>query len=289
MGWGLSEWGLSPWGGGLPAAAAGTNLPQIVLRSPAPNTIENSENAVVSVGFFDHDLDLDTASTLLIINGVTVYQGGVGFTSGYVGRVYFSAGVYIVQVSKVGGWGFDTQVTVRAYIEDLAAHVVDDTWHWNTRVNPTCYTGLNPLPVEILVQSPMSTFVELEPARKLFLDNCLKVQSKTTPNKGNKAARVLYQHAFSTELSTVQNPYNIRNKAALKTIVCERERAVLLDHKLMAHADRIRNGIQSLYSLGALPREYINSFQDYLDSTMYNYRVSLIANVIILARLTENA
>lgn len=286
--WGLGPWGFTEWGGASPPVP-GNNPPIIVSRNPLPNAVDVLENAVVSVAFFDIDLDLDTATTLIEIDGATAYSGAGGFTAGYAGRVYYSAGTYTVQIVKLEGWGFDTEVTVRGRIEDSMSNFVDDTWRWRTRENPICYTGLNPLPIEIAIQSPMTRFLELESPRRIFLANALQTQEKAIHNRDNKAARVLYQQGFATEISVLQNPAAIRNEAALQTVVCERNRVTALDEALRKVEDRTRNGIQSLFNLGALPKEYIPQFNDYLDSTLYNYRVSLIANLILLARSIETA
>ena len=288
MSWGIGEWGISPWGGALPTPA-GDNPPIIVLRSPAANAVDVLENATISISFADFDLDLDTGTTLIEIDGVPVFTGLGGFAAGYVGSTSFSGGRFTVQFMKLGGWGFDTLVTVRAFIEDLTGKCADDTWNWRTRINPVCYSGLNPLAVELLVQSPMTTFLDLEPARQVFLDNALQIQTQAIANAGNKAARVLYQEAFNTEINTVLNPFDVRDEAALRSIVCERQRVTVIDAQLLRVLPRIREGMRSLFSLNALPREYLGEFNDYLDSTMYSYRVSLVANMIILARLVETS
>jgi len=288
MSWGIGEWGISPWGGALPTPA-GDNPPIIVLRSPAANAVDVLENATISISFADFDLDLDIGTTLIEIDGVPVFTGLGGFAAGYVGSTSFSGGRFTVQFMKLGGWGFDTLVTVRAFIEDLTGKCADDTWNWRTRINPVCYSGLNPLAVELLVQSPMTTFLDLEPARQVFLDNALQIQTQAIANAGNKAARVLYQEAFNTEINTVLNPFDVRDEAALRSIVCERQRVTVIDAQLLRVLPRIREGMRSLFSLNALPREYLGEFNDYLDSTMYSYRVSLVANMIILARLVETS
>ena len=288
MSWGIGEWGISPWGGALPTAA-GDNPPIIVLRSPAANAVDVLENATISISFADFDLDLDIGTTLIEIDGVPVFTGLGGFAAGYVGSTSFSVGRFTVQFMKLGGWGFDTLVTVRAFIEDLTGKCADDTWSWRTRINPICYSGLNPLAVELFVQSPMTRFLDLEPVRQVFLNNALQAQTQAIANSENKAARVLYQEAFATEIHTITNSFGIRNEPALRSVVCERQRVAEIDVQLQRHIKRIKAGVESLFLLGALPKEYKAEFSDYLDSTTYNYRVSLVANVLILARLTETA
>jgi hypothetical protein len=291
LGWGIGAWGTSPWGGDLPeglGVGAGSP-PIIVLRDPVSGAADVPENATVSVGFFDADYDLDPGTIAISADGNTVYTGAGGFTAGFVGTTSYSAGRFVVQFLKIGGWGYDTEVTIRGVAEDLASNTTDDTWRWRTRVDPVCYTGLNPLPVETLIQSPMTQFLNLELARQTFLNNALQVQERAISNAGNKAARVMYQTAFSTEISVVQNASRIKNAAALATVVCEKQRLLVLDSQLQKFDKITRTGIAALFSQGALPSEYISAFNDYLDSTLYSYRVSLIANVVILARLAETA
>jgi len=288
--WGTMPWGFGPWGG-APAVPEPVNPPYIIDRVPAPNSTEVNEEAPIFVRFYDIDLNLNPASVQLTINGVLAFSGGV-FTSGYVGVYSFTAGVYLVRIFKIGGWGYDSTVTVTGYAEDTTFFPlsVTDTWSWRTRSNPICYSGLTPLAIETAIQSPLVTFLDIEPARRLFLDNALIVdplRTRAIPNQGNKAARVLYQIGFETEISTVLNTYRLRNAAALKTVVCERNNLLLIDAALMKTHEQLKTGIQSLFSLGALPETYISGFLEYLDSTIPTYRVSIVANMILLAKSKE--
>jgi hypothetical protein len=163
-----------------------------------------------------------------------------------------------------------------------------DTWDWTTRENPVCYTGLTPLPIELKIQQPMQQFLDLEPLRATFMDVALKTQPASTRQRNNKAARVIYQYGFSTELHTLLNPYRLRDKDALNSTVCERENVVKIDAALNKFKDRTQAGIQSLLTLGALPREYISGLVDYQDSTLPSYRVSLAANLLMFARSIED-
>jgi hypothetical protein len=344
-GWGSGRWGLDTWGGSTtPLFPPGTNPPQIILRDPDSGFVDVAEDAVLTVSFFDADFNLDTSTTLIEVDGVTVFTGSSGAVAPFVANVTVSAGTYTVQLFKQGGWGFDATVTVRAYIEDTtliyinqvfdvveggtvtwnsplspdiglgllypgpgtfdptqsgsdtSAHVVvgtftglsvDDTWSWRTRSNPICYTGLNPLEIESAIQQPLTAVLDLEPVRQVFINNALKVQDTAIANELNKATRVIYQHAFSTELSTVLNPYILRDENALASIVCERQNTLLIDQALTVYKERIRAGFQALFNQGSIPEELLNAFVDYQDSTIYSYRVSLVAIALLLARSIE--
>lgn len=288
--WGISSWGGADWGGGGPVVTGppGLQAPYISGRVPPPNALDVPEDTLVGVQFRDNDLNLSTNTAQVTINGVVVYSGFVGFAAGYRGIVTYSAGALNVLISKVDGWGYDAEVVVSAYIQDETALTANDTWHWHTRVDPVCYSGLTPLPIEIALQSPMTQFVELDLARRVFLDNSIKTANATAVrNQGNKATRVLYQIGFETELSTVLNPYRLRNDAALKSVVCERENMLRLDSALSKYHDQLQAAIQSLYTLRVLPQEYISGFLEYLDSTLPTYRVSLVANLVMLAKSKE--
>jgi hypothetical protein len=287
--WGTEPWGLTGWGGiaGVPPAA---NPPFIVERIPAANSANVSEDATVTVRFYDVDLNLDASTIVVTINGVVTYDGTAGFSPGYVGRATYSAGSVAVQVYKLDGWGYESLVTVTGYAADTTALSITDTWSWTTRANPICYTGLTPLRIETAMLTPLVTFLDIEPARRLFLDNALitdPLATRAISNRNNKAARVLYQIGFETELSTILNPFNIKSTKALQSIVCERQNIMLLDAALMQQANALKSGIQSLFNQRAVTEEYISGFLEYLDSTIPTYRVSLVANMVMLAKAKE--
>jgi len=285
-GWGIDSWGFTPWGLGQPEVPPGVNPPLIVLRAPLPDSQNVPVNAVVTVGFFDLDLDLNTLSAKVYVDGIVAYDGGSGFSSGYSGTTYYATGKLVVQLVKLNGWGFSEEVVIRGYIEDSGGRIADDTWRWNTLDNPVCYTGLTPLPAEINLQAPMVQFLDLEPVRQLMLNAALRTTT-SVKNAGNKAARALYQQAFNTEISTVLNLFVPKDIKALAVTVCEKQKIMTIDQQLAPYMKKVRVGIQQLYNLGVLSIEYVNSFNDYLDSTLYNYRVSAVCNVLFLARSIE--
>ena len=65
-------------------------------------------------------------------------------------------------------------------------------------------------------------------------------------------------------------------------------KVLVVDDKLLVYRSRIEAGIQSLINKGIITREYVATFNDYLDSTNYNYRVSLVCNLVLLAKAIEN-
>lgn len=287
--WGLGEWGIAPWGGGPPApfdcVAADPPL-QIVVRFPAPNETDVSISELVKVAFFDIASDLNLATAYVEIDGKAAYGGGQ-FLNGFVGQSSFVAGVFALQFVNPLGWPYNTSIPVRAYIENSLGECVDETWSWTTQVDPICYSGLTPNQTELDIQQPLQTFIELEFIRQLLLKSVLKVGRLPITNANNKAARVIYQIAYSTELSTLLNTYATRLDEDLQTTVCEREKAIVTDTSLFKFESRIRASIKTLTNRGLVTREYVNTFNDYLDSTNYNFRVSLVANLIITAKAIE--
>lgn len=280
--WGFSEWGKSPWG----LAVSGISEPQIINRFPLPNSIDVAENTPIAVWFFDADFNLDTSTTLIVINGVTAYSGVSGFSPEYTGTVNVTAGSLVIQLFKLGGFNYEETVTITASISDTTALSTTDTWSWKVKANPLCYGGNAPLPIELIIQQPIELFIGLEAARQALFDSVIKTNVAVN-QRGNKAARVIYQLAFSTELSTVLNPYNLKNKDALKTTVCERENILKIDQRISTVKEPIKLGIQELYNKRVLPQEYVTGFMDYLDSALPSYRVSLVANMVLLARAYE--
>ena len=285
-GWGTGSWGFTAWGGTLPRAVLGTHAPQIIERFPAPGAVDIREDSPVAVWFFDIDYNLDLTSAQISVDGALAYSGSSGFQTGFTGSVSYSAGSLIIHVIRLDGWTYGSTVTVTANISDATSLSVSDTWSWTVRQNPICYVGVTPLDIEKLVQQPMDKFIELEPTRQVLLDTVLKL-NKPVSQQGNKAARVVYQLAYETELSTILNPYLNKNLPALETVVCERQNILIIDARLEAIRTRTKAGIDSLYNLRALPKEYVTGFMDYLDSTLPSYRVSLAANLVMLARAYE--
>lgn len=286
--WGTGAWGTGGWGYSLPfpiaTGALGANSPTIIQRVPVPNDLNVPESAVVTVVFFDADGDLDPSTINISVDGVLVYNGS-SFTAEFAGGVQTLAGRTVVQFVKLSGWGFDTQVQISASAQDALSNSVSDTWSWRTRADLVCYAGVTPLPIEQRLVTPLVRFLDLDVIRKTLLDYALTTRNVTNPDL--RAARVVYQLGFDTEINTILNPYNLRDEVALASIVCERRASIEIDRALTSVKGRLKAGFQSLKLSGVLPSEYINAFQDYLDSVQYAYRVSLAANLVLLAHSVE--
>lgn len=288
VGWGLGAWGLDSWGYGEPVESLLENEgPIIIRRYPFPGQVDVLEDVTMSVSIFDGTFDLNPGTIRIFLDGLEVYTGSSGFVDGYIGRVTYSAGIYTVQFTKIGGFEFEQVVQMRALAADNTGLFVDNTWVFTVRDNPVCYTGLNALPIETAIQTPFTIFTGLEFYRNLFLNNALQVQTRSTKNAGNKAARVLYQTAFATELSTLLNPYQLKDETALTVNVCEKRRLLYLNNKLNQQGTGLRAAASNLAATTGLGDAYQRAFHDYLDSSLYIYRISLLANMLLFAKAYE--
>lgn len=288
QGWGNTQWGFAKIGFAT-FNVPETGGPVIVYRYPENGQLEVAEDPFITVQFFDPTYNLNTATVGITIDGVLAYVGATGFSAGYLGKVSYAGGVLTVNIRYVAGFAFEKTVTMSAYVQDFTDLSVTSDCTFKIRANPICYTGLKPLPVETALQTPFTRFISLEPYRTLFLDNALRSQPVSVASSATKAARALYQAAFSTELCTLQNPYDLRNKDALESVVCEKQNTRSIDQALTASSKNLKADIQAFHKLSGLDAAYLTAFNDYLDSTLYLYRVSLVANVLLFAKAYELA
>lgn len=288
-GWGSSSWGLGVWGGdgifGI-TEASGVN-PIVLSRSPGVAQLSVEENVTISVEFFDVNFDLDPTTIEIYVNNALAYSGISGFSAGYYGRVTYGAGTAKVQLVYAQGFEFGQTVRMRAIAFDALANAVDDSWYFVIKNDEICYSGLDVLPIETALQTPFLTFLEMENLRNLMFGYVIRPQTLSVTNQGNKAARAIYQLAFATELSTIQNKYNLRNEDALTVRVCEKQSALRIDAQLQRYRPKIDASLAELRLLNAFSDEYIRAFQDYADSSLYLYRVSLVANMLLFAKSIE--
>ena len=285
-GWGLDPYGLSAFGGvsGLVGGQVGT-APLIVYQDPAPGSINVAEDALLTVTFFD--VDLHTPSVKVYVNGVVAYSGTTGFAGGYLGRTQATATTLSVQIYKRGGWGYEKTITVRGFAADDTALTVDSTWSWSTVGNSLCYSGLTPLAVETVLTQPLQRFLGVEPLRALLLNAAIRRNIKAVTNDANKSARVVYQLAYQTELAVLQNAYLVKNTTALSSTVCEQQNTLNIDKTLAPQERLIRTAIDNLKQQQIIDERYVRELYDYLDTSLYHYRVSLAANLVLLAGAIE--
>lgn len=290
-GWGQSPWGDGVWGGD---GVLGTldppfplgDTPVIITRYPTARQLEVAEDSQISVAIFDANYNLDTSYTKVYLDGVLVYGGSTGFNADYVGRDTYVAGTSRIVFKRRTGFSYGQTVTLRVEALDTNLNYVSDTWYFTVRNDPTCYTGLTPLPVETALTTPYVKFLSMEPLRQFMFNHVLKDQ---TAQASAKAARAIYQLAYATELSALQNSFDLVNKNALATRVCEKQSPLIIDRALEKQRDNTTTAIRDLKNSGVLDEAYSHVFHDYLDSTLYIYRVSLVANMVLFAKNYELA
>ena len=286
-GWGHG-WGFEPWGGGQ-SILLGESPPYIVYKNPEPNAENIAVDAMITIAFDDPDNDLDSNTIHIWVNNIEAYEGSVGFQNGFVGQVTTVGTTVVVQLTNPLGWDYGKKMKIQGYAADTGLRAVNDIWYWHVLANPRCYNGLTPLPIELSIQQPLERFLEIELIRKKLFDVVVNPQLAAIPQRGNKAARVIYQTAYGTDLSTVLNSLLIKNEAALIKKVCERERISAIDTALAPLKKHTKAGITSLLNEQFITSVYVSAFNDYLDSTLYYYRVSLAANLVILGKALELA
>lgn len=289
FGWGFGEWGLSPWGGGTPVSfdcvPAGPQV-KILHRSPGPSEANVEPNKIVKIAFYDSTFNLDPSTVYVTFNEVAALSGST-FLNGFNGTFGTFNNIFTVQILNPAGWNYDSSYLTLAKIKNLSGECLEANWTWFTQADPVCYTGLTPVPIEVAIQQPLQTFLAAEFLRNLLLKTVIRLRGVSIKQAEAKAARVIYQTACNSELSSLLNQYVEREPSILQTIVCERENTLMVDQALLKYKDIIIQAINALQNKGFITREYVNTFHDYLDSTNYNLRVSLVCNLVILSKIFE--
>lgn len=288
-GWGFGEWGLTPWGGGTPISfdcvPAGPQM-SMLIRSPGPSEVNVAPDRIVKIAFYDTTFNLDPSTVYVTFNQVAALSG-TNFLNGFNGTFGTFNNIFTVQILNPAGWNFDSSYVTFAKIKNLSGECLESQWTWFTQADPVCYTGLTPVPIEVSLQQPLQTFLAAEFLRNLLLKTVIKLRGIPIKQAEPKAARVIYQTACGSELSALLNQYVEREPSILQTVVCERENTVVVDRTLLQHKAIIIQAITALQNKGFITREYVNTFHDYLDSTNYNLRVSLVCNLVILSKIFE--
>lgn len=283
--------------------------PQIVAQHPLPNATDVEVNSLISVSVYcpgmrtaPYGWSRLKLSNFGIVLAHTDLNGSVTVGTDVLGVKYTE--VNDLHTVHCLYRNFDYETTYKLEMGARGATNIQSEWGWEftTKSNAAYYDGHTPLEIELALQTPFTTFLDLEPLRKTFLQHALRpsvpmydntIQDNTVNaansinEKANKAVRVLYQHAFITELKTLQNKYGTKNATAIAQVVAEKNNTLSLDKELMPLKDHLLQGIQALQTARVYPEEYATTFMDYLDSTLYTYRVSLIANILLMAKAVE--
>lgn len=287
----------------------GSQTPQLMTMYPLPGATGVAVNTPVVVDVYCPGMLAPFVgwSRLKVANFDVVIASSVGDVissnlTDTLGAKYTETNDVHTIRSLYRNFDYETTYTISGGARGDANLLAEWEWSFTTGSNEAYYDGHTPLAIEIALQAPFTTFLDLEPLRKTFLEHALRpnvpmydrqAQSQSTNKaqsilaKDNKAVRVLYQHAFTTELKTLQNRYGTKDTNALATVVAEKTNTIDIDKALMPLKDHLIKGIQALHTAKVYPEEYATTFMDYLDSTLYTYRVSLVANILLMAKAVE--
>lgn len=262
----------------------GENTGTILFRQPAHRDIGVSPDVVMILRVHSADYNLDLSTVDISVNGDTAYEEGE-FKNEFTGIYKEEFGGFVIGIIPPEELGYDEPSTIKVGLADSDLNQTVDRWYFNTESDPFCYGGNLPINIEKQLSLPLQDFLEVERLRQLLYSLVLKKDAEN--NKQNKSARVIYQLAYSTELSSILNTHLAKDTQALDSYVCDQRRVVDVAKKLDKKKDIVKAAIQELHNNNVLRREYITTLFDYLDSTLFNYKVSLAANIVLLAKAVE--
>lgn len=287
----MPRWGAASWMYStpvFPGLSPGVNPPRFILLYPDANAGNVPTTAVLRLGVFDQDGDIDNNTLQIWVNGTLVFNATPLVVPGYMTLVTDFGGRRIVEIARSAApWPSNAKVKVTAQVSDLALNTQYYEGTFTTAPDVQYYSGNGLLPIEAAVLRPMTTFLDLEPVRQMLLRVVLRDEAFVAINRPQVAVRALYQIAYDTEISVVLNPYDKKNDDAMRILVREKRPTLEIDQFLTAYDNAMYAGLESLFKQGALPREYRNNFADYRTSTLYLYRVAAPVVAVFLARMVE--
>jgi len=265
--------------------------PLIVAITPTANATGIKPPEPLGITFLSVNSAISPANVSVAINGVSVYTGQeVTLLHSTSYRIVVNTqGTHLIRVKilPIGGWDLDSKYTVVAQVTNAVPNTTTTTWSFHTRSDTKYYQGDTPLDIENALLTPVENFIAVEPLRKALLQGALRATQVRTRNKEAKAARVVYKYAYLTELSSLLNIYNLRNERALATQVKEQASPIELDKTVMDIRGYIDKAIADLHGQGAITDAVARQVADYADSTLHHYRVSLVANLVLIAKALE--
>ena len=231
--------------------------------------------------------------------GTPVFTARVDGTVVAAGPPSSPAQPYVLQVFPYAG-RYAVEVYVHAPFEEASDHLFEveavvgaDTYSYRsafrTARSADVYYGTAANALELAVLTPCTRFLALEPVRRRLLQVALADGAAVSAYRDNLAARALYQVAYDTELSSLLNPYHTPDNSALVQDVREKRSTLAIEAALQPYARSIELGLESLFTLGALPYEYKAGLADARDSLLYTYRVSAAVVAVFLARALEQS
>jgi hypothetical protein len=284
----MPVWGANDWLNVPPlfdAGAGDTGGPVFALLSPGHGLPSVAPDAPIRICVYGTG---GTPSTEVRVRGVLVYDDGI-VSDDYAGFGKEFAGRLFIELVRRTPFAPSTPVTVHVTATHATNFVVTTTSWAYTIAQETGYTGNELLTEEAWLLTPMQRFLDLEPLRLFMLSNVLVPEKGYVANASNVAARAIYQYAYESEVSSALNPFMRRNESALETRIPTRRSVLELSTALDAYERSYATGMAQLFASGAFPREFRNNFSDYFESLLYNYRVSAVCALLLLARAIEVA
>ena len=287
-GWGLEQWGLEPWAGcEVPEELLGTDAPVITLLNPTSGATGVSPGEVVTLSILDANSNLDPASVVVTANGEPVYSFAAGFDPAYAGTSTSVSQGVVLQFLRNQRWAYGQSVILRVEAADTDPTTTQRVFRWTIQDDPRCYTAIDPEPIERKIILPNSVYIRGERIRQQLIRVSLREQPVSIRNRDLKAARVILQMAWATELRTLLNQRVTVEPDVLAVTVCERERDLTISNALRPYHADAKALIEELFSRGAVPQHYIRTLSDYLSSNRYPYQVSLMATLVVLVKTLE--
>lgn len=283
----MPDWHSQQWLAAPPKFAPGidANGPVYALLSPLPGSSYVPANAPIRACVYAEGGALDATLT---VNGAVAYAS-YAFSSSFAGFARVVFGRLFIEVVPRVPFPPGKTVWVTLSVEDLNTSLTTST-HWSfTPIAVEDYSGNALLPAESWVLAPCTRFLAVEPLRLWLLENVLDDTRGVPEVRNNVAARAMYQLAYETEISAALNPFMRPDARALATRLPTKRSALELAQMLEGYEAAFDAALVQLFSSGAFPREYRNNFSDYFGSLLYNYRVSAVCALVLLARAIEVA
>lgn len=260
-------------------AAAGSTGPVLALLSPADGAINVSRATPIRVCVFA-PAGVSVAGITFTVDGQTPAPGAAGPETPFAGRTVYQ--IALPPTTPAGAL-----IRVNAEITDTLARTASAAWSYTLLPEAGVYAGNDILPAEALLLTPMQIYLELEPVRQALLANAVRDTAGTLSNRNALAARVLYQTAFSSDISSTLNPFIRPNAQALASGIPTRRPLLELADVVDSYKKRIDAGLAQIFESGAYPKEFRNNFADYLGSLLYTQRVAAAAALVLLGRALE--
>lgn len=139
----------------------------------------------------------------------------------------------------------------------------------------TCWNGTSSA-FEVRLLAPFTNYA-LEQLRLRFMF------ALVAPSNPKKAARVLFQMPYETEIGAVLTKMIPLPASISESNVCERRRFVDIDKDVQLHRFLVGPALDALEETPNMPAPYMDLIRRYATSDYPRYRVSALAGALCLA------